>query len=42
VNHTVLLAALAEELGDATVVPADLAPRGEAERLAVARAPGGE
>jgi short-subunit dehydrogenase len=30
------LAALAEELGDSTVVPADLANRGEAERLAVA------
>jgi hypothetical protein len=27
------LAALAEELGDSTVVPADLARRGEAERL---------
>jgi len=30
------LAALAEELGDAVVVPADLARRGEAERLAAA------
>jgi short-subunit dehydrogenase len=32
----VRLAALAEELGDATVVAADLAERGEAERLAAA------
>lgn len=32
----VKLGALAEELGDATVVPADLAVRGEAERLAAA------
>src|SRR5258708_23231236 len=30
------LAALADELGDAVVVPADLARRGEAERLAAA------
>jgi short-subunit dehydrogenase len=33
------LAALAEELGDAAVVPADLAVRGEAERLAAAAGP---
>jgi short-subunit dehydrogenase len=33
------LAALAEELGESTVVPADLARRGEAERLAEASGP---
>jgi short-subunit dehydrogenase len=33
------LAALAEELGESTVVPADLAQRGEAERLADASGP---
>jgi short-subunit dehydrogenase len=35
----VKLAALAEELGESTVVPADLAQRGEAERLADASGP---